>query len=142
MKLLGEFVYGLGESRRTYGLDDVETQEMQNSPGVQKMREEFIRRGCANTTFAYGTWEAAWDTILYPGTADWSSTAVQVGGFAGATVVNEGNGTITIRIPNQAGLHSFSYHRAPNRKGGTGPMRTISQEFQWTESLPCGCPSR
>ncbi|MCX6834053.1 MAG: hypothetical protein NTW07_02780, partial [candidate division Zixibacteria bacterium] len=48
---------------------------------------------------------------------------------------NNGNGTVTFTIPNEAGAQSFFYHLVPNRTCPTGPMRTIKQTFQWTEKI-------
>lgn len=102
------------------------------------MREAFKLNACRSMGgIAYDTFEAAWDTLLNPLTADLSSTAFQVGGFAGASVVDNKNGTVTFRIRNVAGTHSFFYHLVPDRKGKAGPMRNIEQNFTWTESNPC-----
>ena len=65
----------------------------------------------------------------------WARTEFQVGGFGGASAVNNGDGTVTFTIPNDAGAKSFLYGVAPNRTSKTGPMRTISQTFQWTERI-------
>jgi hypothetical protein len=81
------------------------------------------------------TYEAYWDTIVNPFTADGFDTSAQVGGFAGATAVNNGNGTVTFTIQNTAGTHSFFLHRVPNRESPTGPMSNIYQEFEWTEPI-------
>ncbi len=136
---LWDFLTGGGATRRSYGPTDLETLEMERSVAARKMRLAFVENGCQNTRFNYGTFEAYWDTAANPLTADWSSTAVQVGGFAGGTVVNNGNGTITITIANEAGTNSFFYHAVPNRRGTSGPMRTIYQTFQFTEAVPFGC---
>ncbi len=136
-----DFVTGGGDQSRTYGPGDVQMQEMQNSPGAQKLRDEFIRSGCTGVRrFTYGTGRAFWETAARPWR--WGETATQVGGFAGATAVRNSDGTVTYRIPNYAGTKSFFYHIVPNRKGTTGPMRTIEQVFEWTEPLPgnCQCP--
>jgi hypothetical protein len=100
------------------------------------------KTGCKSTNKGnYGTGEAYWDSTLNPLTADLSSTAAQVGGFAGASVINNGNGTATYTITNVAGTHSFFLHAVQNRTGSMGPMRNIIQTFQWTEPIPkeCGC---
>ncbi len=128
---------------RSYHSYDVETIEMSESLGAEKMREAFKFNGCKTKTgIPYGTIEAAWDTLLNPFTADWSSTAFQVGGFAGASVVDNKNGTVTFRIRNIAGTHSFFYHLVPDRKRKTGPMRNIEQNFSWTERNPCSLSGR
>jgi RHS repeat-associated protein len=141
IEFLWNFLTGGGQTNRSYGPGDVETQEMMASPAAAAMRSQFQSNGCQSQTgLGYGTGQAAEDTLLNPG--EWSSTALQVGGFAGASVINNGNGTATFTIPNDAGAHSFLYHLAPNREGDTGPMRTIQQTFQWTEPITgsgCGC---
>jgi hypothetical protein len=121
---------------------DVETRELSRSIGLEKMRQDFVQHGCRTRGFAYGTIEAYWDTVVNPFTLDWSSTATQVGGFAGATTVNNGNGTITVTIPNEAGAKSFFLHIPPNSPFSRGPLRTIKQRFEWTEYLPAGCPPK
>ncbi len=135
-----DWALGQGSNTRTYGPSDIETQEMKDSLGVQKLRDRFKKGGCKSLTNGeYGTYEAYWETTINPLTADWSSTAAQVGGFAGASVTNNGNGTVTFSITNVAGAHSFFLHLVPNRTSSSGRMRNITQTFQWTEPDPCGC---
>jgi hypothetical protein len=132
---LWDWASGGGSNNRFYGPNTVETREMQNSPGANALRNDFYAGGGKN--FIYGSGQAAWDTVINPAAADWSSTAAQVGGFAGASAMNNGNGTVTFTITNVAGAHSFFYHLVPNRSGATGPMSNINQTFQWTESIQC-----
>jgi hypothetical protein len=119
---------------------------MQNSPGGKKLRDAFYKNGCKNVSnFGYGTSEAATDTLLNPCTADWSGTGAQVGGFRGATAMDNGDGTATFTIPNVAGTHSFFYHLVPDRSSTTGLGRNINQTFQWTEPIDkskCNCPMK
>jgi len=123
---------GTGDSNRVYGPNSIETKEMQVSPGANALRNDFYSDGGKN--FAYGTVQAAKDTLLHP--SYWSSTALQVGGFGGANAVNNGNGTVTFTIPNVAGVKSFFYHLLSDRSESTGPMRNINQTFTWTENMP------
>jgi len=140
-----DWALGRGPRRRNYGPSDTETQEMENSPGAGKIRETFYRGNCRTIKkrLAYGTVPAYWDTIANPFTADLSSTATQVGGFAGGSGINNGNGTATFIIPNVAGTHSFFLHLVPDRTSPTGPMSNIYQTFTWTEPIDpgrnCGC---
>ena len=135
-QFLLDFAFGFGDTERFYGPDTPETQDMRNSPGGKLLMQEFHNGGAQGVErFGYGTGAAYRDTVINPMTADWSSTAFQVGGFAGATATNNGNGTATFTIPNVAGTHSFFYHAVPDRQGTTGPMRTINQTFQWTEPI-------
>jgi len=130
-------------NNRFYGPGTVEIQEMRNSPGGNALRDAFYANGCKDRRgFSYGSGQAAWDTLLNPLTADWSGTGAQVGGFAGASATNNGNGTVTFTIPNVAGTYSFFYHAVPDRSGSTGAMRNINQTFQWTENInasACKC---
>ena len=130
---LEDFLFGQGERNRFYGPDSRETKEMRESPGGVKLRDEFYNTGCKNVTgFIYGTGEAARESPPWG-----STTPAQVGGFIGYAH-NNGDGTVTFTIYNEAGTHSFFYHAVPNRTSPTGPMRTIYQTFQWTEQIDKG----
>jgi hypothetical protein len=137
--LLWQWLSGQGATNRSYSQNDIEINEMMNSPAAQLMRQQFKEGGCAGiSNFTYGTGQAAADTLANP--TYWSSTALQVGGFANASIINNGNGTLTFTIPNVAGTNSFFYHMVPNRTGNMGPMRNINQVFQWTEPIGgCKC---
>jgi RHS repeat-associated protein len=127
---------GLGSNVRNYNSSDVETQEMMNSPGVNKIREQFYEAGCkSQTDLGYGTGEAYYDTLFNPHTADLGGTAAEVGGYTGARAINNGNGSVTFIIPNVSGTHSFFLHGVPDRSGNWGPMRNIYQTFKWTEPI-------
>lgn len=135
-----DWALGNGASNRSYGPNDVETQEMEQSVAAQQMRNQFVAAGCKTTkNIAYGTAQAYWDTTANPLTADWFGTPFEVGGFAGGSVVNNGNGTATYSFPNVSGTHSFWLHLVPDRASSTGPMRNINQTFTWTEPVPAGC---
>jgi RHS repeat-associated protein len=138
-----DWALGRGAKTRNYGPNDPETQELMNSPGVNRLRDAFNNGGCKSQKhLSYGTYEAYWDTTVNPLSADWSNTAAEVGGFGGASIVNNGNGTATYTIPNTSGTHSFFLHAVPDRSSPTGPMSNIYQNFQWTEPLSgrsCGC---
>ena len=128
------WAFGRGKQNRDYGPNTTETQEMENSPGANKLRNAFYNNGCENiNNFGYGTREAAKDTLLH--TSQWPSTALQVGGFGGATAINNGDGPVTFTIPNVAGTSSFFYHWVRDRTSSTGPGRSINQTFQWTEPI-------
>jgi RHS repeat-associated protein len=135
------WIFGAGSNDRTYGPNDVETQEMEQSVAAQRMRDAFHKAGCRNVGGQnYDTFLAYWDTTANPWTADWGSTAFEVGGFAGGSVVNNGNGTATYSFPNVSGTHSFWFHLVPDRNSSTGMMRNITQHFSWTEPVSnCGC---
>jgi len=141
---------GSGQQNPNYGPNSMETQEMENSPGGDKLRNSFYDNGCKGNNFRYGTMEAAKDTIP----SHLNSTAFQVGGFGPASAVNNGDGTVTFTIQNTAGTESFFGHylqlfdksiNVPNRSSNTGPMRNIYQTFQWTEPIDkskCKCPNK
>jgi hypothetical protein len=126
-----------------------ENQEMQQSPGAQMLRQAFTRSRCRGVAIgspegAYSTVAPGWETVLNSESADWSSTAAQVGGFTGSATPNAGRGTVTYTIYNEAGTKSFFAgglgSGAQNRRSPTGPMGTITQTFQWTEPVStCGC---
>lgn len=138
-----DWATGSGSNKRLYGPDTIETQEMRSSPGGDALREAFYTNGCRDRRgFAYGSGQAAWDTLFNPSTAYWSGTGAQVGGFAGASATNNGNGTVTFTVPNTAGTSSFFYHIVPDRSSVEGPMRNINQTFRWTEKInedACKC---
>jgi RHS repeat-associated protein len=132
---------GAGEANRNYGQGELETREMQASIAAQKMRDAFIQSRCYGVkNFTYGTFEAYWDTTANPLTLDWSSTAFEVGGFAGGSVISNGDGTATFHFRNVSGTHSFWLHLVPDRTSPTGSMRNIDQQFTWKENIPaCNC---
>ncbi len=130
---------GIGPRTRNYVPNDIETQEMMKGNGAAVIRNLFYQKGCESVTnVAYGTGHAFRDTVTSP-----FSTPFQVGGFAGASATNNGNGTVTFVVPNVAGTHSFFYHIVPDRGSPTGPMSNITQTFMWTEPINpaggCGC---
>ena len=135
---LWDWISESGEAKRIYGPDALELAEMQNSTGAECMREEFLRRNCQDIRIAgYGTLDAFRKSILNPG-----STAFQVGGFL-YSITNNGNGTATYSIYNQASLYSFFCHipGVPHKqRGGQFPFGgNIDQRFEWTEPIPCYC---
>ncbi|MBI4302553.1 MAG: RHS repeat-associated core domain-containing protein [Chloroflexi bacterium] len=132
--LFWDFWLGQGDTNRFYGPNTRETREMRKSPGAEALRNAFYTGGCNDVDeFRYGTWLAAWETVIDP-SPDWSSTATQVGGFIGYAI-NNGNGTVTFRIENKAGAKSFFYHAVSDAPWKRGPMRTIAQIFWWTEEI-------
>ncbi|QGM44964.1 RHS repeat-associated core domain-containing protein [Methylocystis heyeri] len=135
-----DWVTGLGQRVRRYGQNDLETQEMMQSPGAAKMRIAYNKMHCPERwrQEAYYSRTAFWDTLINPKTADWGSTAAEVGGWAGATITDNSNGLITFRIHNESGIRSWT-HLFPNSPLTWGPFRTIIQDFEWSELKQCGC---
>jgi RHS repeat-associated protein len=142
-KYFWDWALGRGKKDRNYGPQDQETWELMFSPGAERVRDAFYKSTCNGARGVdYGTYEAYWDTVADPLTADWSNTAAEVGGFGGASAVNNGNDTVTITIPNTSGTHSFFLHLVPDRKSPTGWGSNINQVFTWTEPIDntrCGC---
>jgi len=143
-----DWLLGRGDRNRYYRGSSVEPEEMRKSDGGKAIRDRFYKNACkgfnGGPLGSYGTVQAYLDTAINPSTADLTSTAFQVGGFSGATVKDNGNGTVTFCIPNDAGMHSFFLHIPPNNVfGANGPMGTIRQAFCWTEPIDknkCPCP--
>jgi RHS repeat-associated protein len=157
LRLLRDFLFGTGQRERTYDGNSVETREMANSPAVQAARNQFNKSGHKSQFFGYGSEKAFGETVIaaaiplkvvklpylppLPGlknilsSENLGSTAAQVGGFRNASISNNGDGTATYHIRNVAGANSFFYHVPPNRQGTTGPLRSIIQNFHWTENI-------
>ena len=135
LQFLWDFLTGGGDDRRCYCENDVELQEMKDSPGAEKLRREFYHNLCRDTSdVTYGTGEAFVNTIA--GGTFFSDTSDQVAGFGGASAKVNPDGTVTFTISNKAGRYSFLLHRCADRPpGSTGSMRTIYQTFQWTEKI-------
>lgn len=123
----------------TYGPETRESQDMRNSPGADVMRDRFYAAGAiTQPRLGYDSGRAWRETLLDPRSADWTSTAAQVGGFGRAQVVNNGDGTATFTIPNLAGTKSFFYHLVPDIPKSVsyyGPFAPIHQTFTWTEPI-------
>ena len=132
-----DWALGRGPRVRSYGPNNIETQEMQNGPGGALLRNAFYANQCRDVKDVY------YDTIpAYLGTITMPfDTSFQAGGWAEGTGTNNGDGTVTFYIPNTAGAHSFFLHLVPNRRSPTGPMSNIDQKFTWTEKIdPKKCP--
>lgn len=140
-EFLKEWFFGAGARNRDYGPGDIELFEMQVSLAMAKIRERYAQGRCqANATINSGSFEAAWNTILNSWTIDFGSTALQVGGF-NIDIQRNADGTLTDVLKNIAGTKSWFYHLVPDRTSETGWLRSITQNFTWTESSSCfkGC---
>lgn len=122
-------------SRINYAPNSPETLDMHQSPGAARMRADFYASGAQSSRTGYSTPRAYLETIVDPRTARLHSTALQVGGFDRATVVNNGDGTATFTITNVAGAHSLFFHAVPNSPFTWGPMHNVTQTFTWTEPI-------
>lgn len=132
LTFLADFLTGTGQTNRVYDYPSKQLDDLINSAGGQGLRDAFFKGGCKNiANYTYGTSEA------FLKSPPWSSSAAgQVGGFAGASAINNGDGTVTFTIPNTAGRKSFMYHMMSDRPpGSTGPLRSIMQTFIWTEHI-------
>ena len=83
----------------------------------------------------YNSFLAQADNLTNQYTSDWGSTAAQVGGFANASAVNNGDGSVTYTIPSTAGINSFYFHQVPDSPFTFGPMRNINQVFNFLSLL-------
>ena len=134
-KFLADWTTGRLPSQITYAPDSPQTMDMRKSRAADVMRGQFAAASQQNVRVNYSTSQAFIDTIANPFTNNLASTAMQVGGFGGATVKSNGDGTATFKIVNVAGAKSFFYHAVPNRTNPTGPMHNVTQTFIWTESI-------
>jgi|GEM_PF-6049492 len=136
-----------------YSSSSPQTSDMQQSPAAQRMRAKFYGNGAVSTSLNYDSWQAYRDTIDLGLNATFlknlSSTALEVGGFLGGRVVNNGNGTATFYIDNTSGMHSFFFHwslaqKAENAWGNSSylPMHNVTQYFMWTEPIKSSSGSR
>jgi hypothetical protein len=132
---LWEWEFGYGDNQRSYGPNDIETQELLKSFGAEELRKRFYDQGCKgfnNVQYAH------WDAYLHSAWRLWDTSA-QVGGFAGASVTPVG-GMLEFDIPNDARRSPFYDGALSNNSDPWGPERTIHQRFKWTEPLSaCKC---
>ena len=133
---LGNWMTGTMPAEIVYDPNSPETMDMRSSPGAAQIRNDFIKTGeVTRPKLGYGTFQAAKETLPYP--RQWASTALEVGGFDGASITNNGDGTATFRIKNRAGAKSFFYHLLPDFPTSLGnvPMHNVEQKFIWTEPI-------
>ncbi len=111
---------------------------MRGSAGANDLRQYFYNKGNQSVNnYDYGSMHAYKDTITDP-----SSTAFQVGAWVGSAT-NNGDGTVTFTITNEANENSLFGHLNDLFPGlfpnpDIGPMKGIDQTFQWTEPIPGG----
>lgn len=135
-QFLADWITGNLPARIVYDPNSIQVRDMRESLNVKRAIDEFYAEGTPKLKeFGHPTSEAYWETVVNPFTANWKSTAMQVGGYADATITNNDNGTMTIRIGNVAGTKSFFYHLLPNLPNKTGPMHSVEQIFEWTEPI-------
>jgi RHS repeat-associated protein len=136
-RFLADWLTGNAPSRISYGQRSVQVRDMQTSLNVNRARNDFYAAGGPlRTEFSHDTVPAYADTIANPFAPGWlHSTAMQVGGYAGASIVKNSDDTTTYYIRNVAGANSFFLHVVPNLRGATGPMHNVEQVFRWTEPI-------
>ncbi len=135
-QFLANWLTGNAPASVTYGADSIQVRDMQMSHNVNQQRNKFQAQGAPPTAeFLHNTVDAYIDTLVNPRTANWHSTAMQVGGYRGATITNNNDGTATYNIRNVAGANSFFLHMAPNLPNTSGPMHNVEQIFRWTEPI-------
>jgi RHS repeat-associated protein len=128
---LGHWASGELPSQIYYSPNSPESRDMMRSGNAEAMRDAFYANNAQTTrNIPYGTGRAFVETV---GTLN--STAFQVGGTVGSSVVNNGDGTATFNIMNVAGTKSFYYHLASDRTSPTGEMHNVTQNFQWKEPI-------
>ena len=136
MSLLYDFITGSGETNRSYDDNHPLTQEFINSPAGRNIVNQFYANDAqTRTDIRYGTFTAAINTLWRV-----NNVSMQIGGYGGASALNNGNGTVTYTVNNVAGAKSFFYH-APfvsNKQGDTGMFRSINQTFKWTTNIDYG----
>jgi len=128
---LANWISGSLPSQFNYAENSLQVQDMMASANAAVMRDQFYANNFQSQfNVGYDSDDAFFDTITNP-----YSTAFQVGGTAGSSVVNNGNGTATFTINNVAGTKSFFYHIVPNLTSTSGMMHSVTQTFQWTELI-------
>jgi RHS repeat-associated protein len=142
VEFLFDFVTGTGATERTYGPGSREVRDLQGSWAADAVRDAFVANGCMDVELGdSGFIKPFRETVLPPNT-NLLTTQAQMGGYDRALVSKEGNGMIRITMYNEASLWSFAYHAWPKDLGvgpSKGPLRTIKQTFEWTESVPSAC---
>ncbi len=129
-QFLADWLTGNAPNDIVYAQNSVQVRDMQNSPGATGMRNTFYLNNLrSQERLTYSTGRAYVETIFNPATANWKGTAMQVGGFGGATVTNNNDGTATFTIKNTAGANSFFLHVVPNIRRSSGPMSNVRQTF-------------
>jgi len=151
---LFDFFTGHGSREREYYDDHHLVQELKiSSAGLHLENAFYSNNGQTTTGVRYDTFQAAKDSALpalfknltgiggvYASITDpigreTGNVALQIGGYAGASAVNNGNGTVTYRIYNEAGAKSFFFHAVSNRESKEGMFSTIKQTFIWTTPI-------
>ena len=133
---LGNWMAGTLPSTIVYDQNSPETMDMRSSPGAAQIRNDFIKTGeVTRPKLGYGTFQAAKETL--PNPSQWAGTALEVGGFDGASITNNGDATATFIVKNRAGAKSFLYHLLPDMPTSWGnvPMHNVEQKFIWTEPI-------
>ncbi len=132
LRFLWQWFMGSGEMNRNYDEKALETKELAASSPIKQLRKKFYDNGAKSILrHEYTSWTAYRETA-------WkiTETEAQVGGFGnGSSLVNNGNGTMTFTIVNDAGTHSFWFHAVEDRLCEDCSMRTIHQTFKWTEPI-------
>lgn len=108
---------------------------MARTPQADWLRNAFYENRC-NTIegVSYSHFRAFFETVWHSSIDNYQSIGFQVGGYGGAWARNNGNGTVTYHVKNDASLHSLiPFLKSPART--TGPFSTIHQTFEWTETI-------
>jgi hypothetical protein len=128
---------GQGRGFATTGRFDYRTRDLFSSKGLQQQVNQQIKQGCASGKTSNSLNLESMDAFKnIPYDLFHSPVGGQVGGYQGDWKVSDGTAQIT--IVNYAGAYSFFYHAVDDRKGTSGPFRTIKQTFVIKEPSPCG----
>lgn len=135
-QFLADWWTGNLQEKIEYDPNSPQVWDMMTASNTNRERTAFYAAGGQTREIInYDTGRAYWDTIVNPFTANWKSTAMQVGGYGGATIANNNDGTATYKIRNVAGANSFFFHMVPNLPNKTGPMHNVEQVFKWKERV-------
>ncbi len=133
-QLLAGWLTGNSPNDIVYAQNSVQVRDMQMSLNVGRFRiDAHAKRFPEGYEFGHDTIPAYRETIFNRATANWKSTAMQVGGYGGATIKDNHDGTVTFTIKNTAGANSFFLHVVPNLRRSSGPMSNVRQIFKWPE---------
>ncbi len=152
------FATGIGSRDQFYGPADQITQDLQDSPGIQKARSDALdmlrKKDCPTSTGGPLGWSekgAGWGKVRQdignwlfatPGDANLAYIG-SYGGYYSIENINPSLGTATLafHVDNNMGLESGSRSPTtgenwlPNNPLSFGPLSTVHEHFDWTEKI-------
>jgi RHS repeat-associated protein len=131
-----DFAMGTGAHERYFGASSGEAQEMMRSANVVRSWAAYKEGGYKDIPFYYDSWVAKHETIDLSGVdTPWllfSNTPSVAGGYLGASIHNNEDGTSTVTIPNDGGAKSAFLHIPPDSPIDWFYFRTIHNTYEWT----------